>query len=168
MASGELTVKQRNELLAETTDEVADLVLANNKAQTLALLIARTQGLPMVNVHARYLDQLEHEGWLDRGLEFLPTDKQLAERQAADSGLRTPEFAVMIAYTKNANVAEIMQTDLPDEAVLEGDLIAATSRRRCAHDTSTRSGSTGCDARSRPPSWSTRWSTCRGSRTTIG
>ena len=36
----------------------------------------------MVNVHARYIDVLETEGWLDRGLEFLPTDKQIAERQA--------------------------------------------------------------------------------------
>ena len=36
----------------------------------------------MVNVHARYIDVLETEGWLDRALEFLPTDKQIAERQA--------------------------------------------------------------------------------------
>ncbi|MAT06214.1 MAG: NAD-glutamate dehydrogenase [Acidimicrobiaceae bacterium] len=124
MEAGELTLTQRNELLEEMTDEVAELVLANNQAQTLALLIARTQGLPMVNVHARYLDQLELEGWLDRSLEFLPTDKQIAERQAAGSGLRTPEFAVMIAYTKNANITEILRTDLPDDPALEEDLFA--------------------------------------------
>ena len=122
MASGEMTLKQRDELLEEMTDEVAELVLANNKAQTLALLIARTQGLPMANVHARYLDQLELEGWLDRQLEFLPSDKQLAERQMAGVGLRAPEFAVLIAYTKNANIAEIMKTDLPDAPALEEDL----------------------------------------------
>jgi glutamate dehydrogenase len=123
MAAGEMTLKQRNELLVEMTDEVAELVLANNQAQTLALLIARTQGLPMVNVHARYLDQLEHEGWLDRSLEFLPTDKQIAERQAGGSGLRTPELAVMIAYTKNANIAEVLRTDLPDDPALDADLL---------------------------------------------
>ncbi len=123
MAAGELTLAQRNELLHSMTDEVAELVLSNNQAQTLALLIARTQGLPMVNVHARYLDQLELEGWLDRSLEFLPTDKQISERQVAGSGLRTPEFAVMIAYTKNANVTEIMRTDLPDDPALDDDLL---------------------------------------------
>ena len=123
VADGELTVKQRNQLLEEMTDEVAELVLANNRAQTLALLIARRQGLPMVNVHARYLDHLEAEGWLDRQLEDLPTDKQIAERQSAGSGLRTPEFAVLIATTKNAAIAEIMPTDLPDAAPLEEDLI---------------------------------------------
>jgi glutamate dehydrogenase len=123
IAEGEMTLKQRNQLLVEMTDEVAELVLDNNRAQTLALMIARKQGLPMVNVHARYLDLLEHEGWLDRSLEFLPTDKQLAERQSAGSGLRAPEFAVLIAYTKNANVTEMLKTDLPDDPVLRGDLI---------------------------------------------
>ena len=123
MRAGELTLTQRNALLEVMTDEVADLVLSNNQAQTLALLIARTQGLPMVNVHARYLDQLELEGWLDRSLEFLPTDKQISERQAAGSGLRTPEFAVMIAYTKNANVTEILRSDLPDDPALDEDLL---------------------------------------------
>jgi glutamate dehydrogenase len=123
MASGELSLDRRNELLHSMTDEVAELVLANNKAQTLALLIARTQSLLMMNVHTRYLDQLEVEGWLDRGLEFLPTDKQIAERQAGGSGLRTPELAVMIAYTKNANITEILATKLPDDPALEEDVV---------------------------------------------
>ena len=105
------------------TDEVAELVLDNNKAQTLALVIARRQALPMVNVHARYIDVLESEGWLDRELEFLPTDKQIAERQAAGHGLTAPEFAVLIAYTKNANVAEVQKSDLPDIALVEADLL---------------------------------------------
>ncbi len=136
VADGEMTLKQRNVLLEEMTDEVGELVLDNNKAQTLALLIARTQGLPMVNVHARYLDQLEREGWLDRELEFLPTDKQIAERQSNGSGLRTPEFAVMIAYTKNANVSEILDTDLPDAPVLQKDLVDyfPTPMREKYHD----------------------------------
>ena len=58
-----------------------ELVLDDNRAQTLALIIARAQGLPMVNVHARYLDLLESEGWLNRELEFLP-ERQAARRAA--------------------------------------------------------------------------------------
>ena len=61
---------------------------------------------------------------MDRGLEFLPTDKQIAERQAAGHGLQAPEFAVLIAYTKNANVAEVTRSDLPDAALLAKDLVA--------------------------------------------
>ncbi len=121
---GELTSKQRNTLLAEMTDDVADLVLENNRAQTLALMIAREQALSMVNVHARYLDSLEAEGILDRSLEFLPSDKQIAERQSAGSGLCAPEFAVMIAYTKSADIAEVLTTDLPDDPALDSELLA--------------------------------------------
>ncbi|MDQ3177917.1 MAG: NAD-glutamate dehydrogenase [Actinomycetota bacterium] len=123
VTDGELTLKQRNTLLEEMTNEVGELVLDDNKSQTLALLIARKQSLPMVNVHARYITQLEAEGWLDRGLEFLPSDKQIAERQATGMGLCAPEFSVLMAYTKNANVAETIRSDLPDDPVLEKDLL---------------------------------------------
>ena len=121
--AGELTTKQRNELLAAMTDEVAHLVLANNQAQTLALLMARKQSLGMANVHARYIEALETEGWLDRQLEFLPSDRQIAERQLAGTGLTAPEFAVLIAYTKNTNVAEMVRSDLPDDDLLSKDLV---------------------------------------------
>ncbi|QRN80609.1 MAG: NAD-glutamate dehydrogenase, partial [Nocardiopsis sp. BM-2018] len=124
VADGRLTVRQRNELLAEMADEVAELVLDNNRAQSLALVIARRQAAPMANVHARYLDLLEDEGWLERELEHLPTDKQISERQASGRGLVTPEFAVLIAYTKNADVSEVLDSDLPDEPMLESDLVA--------------------------------------------
>jgi glutamate dehydrogenase len=123
VAQGTLTVEQRNDVLAEMTDEVGELVLDDNRAQTLALAIARRQALPMINVHSRYLNQLESEGWLNRALEFLPTDRQIAERQAAGLGLTTPEFAVLLAYTKTANVAEMVRSDLPDDPYLEPDLV---------------------------------------------
>ncbi|MCU1504675.1 MAG: NAD-specific glutamate dehydrogenase, partial [Ilumatobacteraceae bacterium] len=123
VASGEMTRPQRDELLASMTDAVAELVLDDNRAQTLGLNLARRQSLAMVNVLARYLNVLESEGWLDRSLEFLPTNRQLAERQASGVGLTTPEFAVLMAYTKSANVHEMLRTDLPDDAYLQPDLV---------------------------------------------
>ena len=118
-----MTIDERNALLASMTDEVGELVLDDNRAQTLALAIARRQALPMVNVHARYLNQLEAEGWLNRALEFLPNDKQLAERQAAGAGLTTPEFAVLLAYTKTTNIGLIVDSNLPDDPYLEPELV---------------------------------------------
>ena len=117
-----MTIEDRDALLAAMTDEVAELVLDDNRAQTLALTIARRQALPMVNVHARYLNQLEAEGWLSRSLEFLPNDKQLAERQAAGGGLTTPEFAVLLAYTKTTKIGLVVDSPLPDDPYLEPDL----------------------------------------------
>jgi len=129
MAKRGLTLEQRNDLLAEMTDEVGEMVLDDNRAQTLALTIARRQALPMINVHSRYLNSLESEGWLNRALEFLPTDRQIAERQAAGTGLTTPEFAVLLAYTKTANVAEIVRSDLPDDPYLLPDLLSYFPQR---------------------------------------
>ena len=117
-------MKQRNPLLAGMTDEVARMVLADNEAQTRALGIGRTQAVPMVNVHARYLDQLELEGWLNRELEFLPSEKQLGERAAAGAGLTVPEIAVVFAYTKIANIVEIGETTLADDPYFVPDLVA--------------------------------------------
>ena len=118
VGSGAVGSDERNTLLASMTDEVAELVLANNKAQTLALQIARRQSGAMAHVHARYLNLLEAEGWVDRALEALPTDKVMAERQAAGIGLTTPEFAVLLAHTKIANVVEVLQSDLVDDPYL--------------------------------------------------
>ena len=166
--TGDDASSERNALLAAMTDEVGELVLDDNRAQTLALAIARRQALPMVNVHARYLDVLEAEGWLDRALEFLPTDKQLAERQAAGVGLTTPEFAVLIAYTKSANIDDARRSDLPDDPYLEPELVRyfPTAAARALRRADPRA--TGCAARSSPPSSPTRWSTSRASRSTTG
>jgi glutamate dehydrogenase len=123
MAEGKMTIDERNEVLAKMTNEVTELVLDDNRSQTLTLAIARRQALPMVNVHARYLHVLESEGWLNRGLEFLPTDKQIADRQSMGLGLSTPEFAVVLAYTKSVNMTEMVRTEFPDDPYLEPDLI---------------------------------------------
>lgn len=121
--SGALSVDDRDRLLREMTDAVAELVLDDNRAQTLALAIARRQALPMVNVHSRYLSTLESEGWLNRSLEHLPTDRQIAERQTAGVGLTTPEFAVLLAYTKTSVIAELEASDLPDDPFLRPELV---------------------------------------------
>jgi len=123
MAEGDMTIEQRNEVLHSMTNEVGEQVLDDNRSQTLTLAIARRQALPMANVHARYLHVLEAEGWLNRSFESLPTDKQIAERQSAGFGLTTPEFAVVLAYTKSVNMSEMVRTEFPDDPYLEPDLV---------------------------------------------
>ena len=78
----------------------------------------------MVNVHARYLRTLEARG-AARPRARVPArpTKQLAERQASGLGLTTPEFAVLLAYTKTTNVREMLASDLPDDPYLSRDLV---------------------------------------------
>lgn len=121
---GDMTVKQRNKLLAEMTDEVGRLVLRNNYAQNTAIANALAQSKDMIHAQQRFLKHLVREGHLDRALEFLPTDRQIRERLATGQGLTGPETAVLLAYTKITVADELMHTSLPDDPYLKGLLHA--------------------------------------------
>jgi glutamate dehydrogenase len=114
-ANGELTRGSRNALLAEMTDEVADLVLNDNYAQAVALGNARTQSRSLLPVHRRLIADLERRGQLNRVLEALPTDEELDVRGESGLGLTSPEFAVLLSYAKIVLKADILDSGLPDE-----------------------------------------------------
>ncbi|MDQ0943047.1 NAD-glutamate dehydrogenase [Streptomyces sp. V1I1] len=118
VSDGDLTVKQRNKLLAEMTDEVGKLVLRNNYAQNVALANAVVQAPSLLHAHQRFIRRLEREGRLDRRLEFLPTDRQIRELLNAGKGLSQPELAVLLAYTKITVADELIKTSLPDDPYL--------------------------------------------------
>ncbi|MFH9004435.1 NAD-glutamate dehydrogenase [Streptomyces afghaniensis] len=120
VADGDMTVKQRNKLLAEMTDEVGHLVLRNNYAQNTAIANALAQSKDMLHAQQRFMKHLVREGHLDRALEFLPTDRQIRERLAQGQGLTSPETAVLLAYTKITVAEELLHTSLPDDPYLRG------------------------------------------------
>jgi glutamate dehydrogenase len=124
VGEGDLTVKQRNVLLAEMTHEVGDLVLRNNYAQNVALANSMAQAPSLLHAHQRLIRRLVRDGRLDRALEFLPTDRQIRERLAAGQGLSQPEMAVLLAYVKITVADELIHTDLPDDPYLRALLHA--------------------------------------------
>ncbi len=120
--SGDLTVKQRNELLASMTDEVAALVLADNYGQNLALASAARVAPGLIHVHGEWVRRLEKRGLLDRQLEFIPSVKEFETRRAAGVALAEPELAVLLAYTKIVLAAELLNSGLPDDPFLRTKL----------------------------------------------
>jgi len=124
VANGDLTVKQRNKLLAEMTDEVGALVLRNNYAQNVAIANALAQSPSMLHAQQRFLRSLVREGHLDRALEFLPTERQIRERLTSGLGLTGPETAVLLAYTKITVSQDLLATSLPDDPYLQSLLHA--------------------------------------------
>jgi len=115
VADGDLTTKQRNILLAEMTEDVAHLVLRDNEDQNRLLGNARQQAGSMLSVHKRFIRSLERRGTLDRALEFLPSDKEMDQRQGAGSGLTSSEFSVLVAYSKITLKQDVLASDIPDE-----------------------------------------------------
>jgi glutamate dehydrogenase len=123
VTAGTLAADERNPLLAEMTDEVGRLVLADNYAQNIALGNARSQAKSLLTVHTRLLRDLERSGRLDRALEFLPSSKTLADREAAGHGLTSPELSVLLAYVKIALEEEVLASGIPDEKWFAGALV---------------------------------------------
>jgi len=124
MRRGSLGRPARNRLLAEMTDEVGALVLANNYEQTLALSVARRAGMSDLPHHARFMTALESRGLLDRRVEALPSPAALAERAARREPLTRAELGVLLAYAKIVLFTDIVASDVPDEAHFDRDLMA--------------------------------------------
>ncbi len=121
---GKLDLEQRNHLLAEMTDEVAHLVLRNNETQTLALSLAQRHGLEDMAYARRLMQVLETAGRLDRNVEYLPDDTNLAEREGRGEGLTRPELAVLLAYGKMAFKDALLKSDVLDGPAPQGELFA--------------------------------------------
>ena len=124
VADGDLTGKQRNELLASMTDEVADLVLADNYDQNLALANAVAISPALLHVHEDWMRTLERGGLLNRDLEALPTRREVARLMDRSEGLSAPELSVLMAYTKIVLAEDLLRSDLPDDPFLRSELFS--------------------------------------------
>jgi glutamate dehydrogenase len=82
------------------TGDVAKLVLRDNYFQTQSLSVTRRMGVKLIDAQARFIRFLEKSGRLNRALEFLPEEEELAERRTRGAGLTAPELAVLLAYCK--------------------------------------------------------------------
>ena len=98
--NGDLTEKQRNQLLASMTSEVSSLVLQNNYHQNQAVSFLTAMSPNNMNLYIQYIDTQEKLGKINRALEYLPDTKTLQERKANGLGLTSPEVAVLFSYSK--------------------------------------------------------------------
>ncbi|WP_246243994.1 NAD-glutamate dehydrogenase [Amycolatopsis pithecellobii] len=116
VAGKALSVEERNSRLAVLTDEVADTVLDGNTRQNKMLGVSRSHAAAMLSVHARLIRYLETRHGLDRELEALPAKKELAALERAGEGLTSPELATVLAHVKLALKADVLSSELLDEA----------------------------------------------------
>ncbi|MGQ7248157.1 NAD-glutamate dehydrogenase [Halomonas sp. V046] len=118
VANGDMTDKQRNQLLAEMTDEVGELVLLSNYRQTQALDLSERLSQGGIGPYRRFISELEANGQIDRELEFLPLDEDLQERANNDQGMTLPELSVLISYSKSTLKGDLIASDVPDDPVV--------------------------------------------------
>jgi len=125
MREGRLKEETRNKLLAEMTDEVAELVLEDNRLQSLALSIAESRGPAGVPGFVRSIEMLESFGRLNRKVEGLESSDALLRRRADGRGLTRPELAVILSMSKMTLQDAAEELKLADDPTMEAELMAA-------------------------------------------
>ena len=113
--AGELEAEERVALLESMTDDVARLVLRHNYDQTGSLSLAEKFALREHHAYARFMDDLEVQGRLDRAVEGLPTASDMLHMAEKKQALVRPELAVLNAYAKTALFDDLIKTDVADD-----------------------------------------------------
>jgi glutamate dehydrogenase len=118
----QITYMARNRLLAQMTDEVAGLVLRNNYLQGQAISTSASQAKQDLSESAYVIRTLVRSGDLNRSLEYLPTDEEIAERRQAGEGLTRPELAIILSYGKIWFYRALINSNVPEDPYLSAEL----------------------------------------------
>jgi len=121
--NGSLKRDKRDKFLAGMTDNVAELVLRDNQLQNQALSNAEAQGHKILESRARVIRAMEKSGLLNREIEFLPSEEELADRRTKKIGFTRPELAVILAYSKLDLYEKLLHSTVPDDPYYEKDLL---------------------------------------------
>jgi glutamate dehydrogenase len=105
---------ERNRILAEMTDEVAELVLADNAGQALCLSLDGIRSANRYEEFVQFVDDLLGAGVLNRADDAIPTRDELVASPERKRGLPRPLLAVLLGHTKNWAFQMLMETEFPD------------------------------------------------------
>jgi len=122
VTEGKMDMDERNALLREMTDEVAQLVLSNNYRQAMAISISNYQRRERFDSYVRLMRAMERKGLLDRELEYLPDNDTIKDRQAEAEGLYRPELAILLSYVKIDVYQRLLASEAPEDRWLSTDL----------------------------------------------
>ncbi|WP_425414737.1 NAD-glutamate dehydrogenase [Pseudoxanthomonas dokdonensis] len=117
-----LTQPARNKLLADMTNEVGELVLWDNYRQNQALSLMERMSASRLGSKQHFIQTLESQGLLDRQIEFLPSDTELAERKSRGLGMTRPELSVLLSYSKLVAFQQLLESDIPEDPYLSKEL----------------------------------------------
>jgi glutamate dehydrogenase len=79
------------------------------------LSVSGRMGTRLLDQQQRFIRFLEKQGRLNRAIEFLPSDEEIAERRLKGIPFTSPERAVLLAYSKMWLSDELLASDLPED-----------------------------------------------------
>jgi glutamate dehydrogenase len=105
---------ERDRIFLEMTDDVADLVLAANAEQALALSLDGLRSIRDYESFVHLIDDMAGAGLLSRSDEFVPRRRELLASRQRGRGLPRPLLGVLLGYAKISGQQLLLETDLPD------------------------------------------------------
>jgi glutamate dehydrogenase len=106
--------KERDRIFLDMTDDVADLVLADNAGQALALSLDGRRSVRDYEAFVSLFDDMAGAGLLNRADEFVPRRKELLASPTRERGLPRPLLGVLLGYAKMSVYQLLLETDFPD------------------------------------------------------
>jgi glutamate dehydrogenase len=123
MITGKLDINSRNALLASMQDEVAELVLQDNFQQNQTLTISERSEAFTIESYSHLIDTLEQGGFLDRRVEFIPSQQELSRRAASKEKMTRPELSVLLSYSKMFVHDQLVDSSIYHDEHFEKDLL---------------------------------------------
>ena len=105
---------ERNRILVEMTDEVAELVLLDNDHQARALTLDGLRSARRYEEFVSFIADLVGAGVLNRLDDAIPAGDELLALPTRDRGLPRPLLAVLLGHVKNFTFSMLMETPFPD------------------------------------------------------
>lgn len=127
------STKERNALLAEATDEVSELVLANNRGQHRLISMDMIRSEEQFRIFKYLIRYLITEKGLDDRSEHIPTRGMLEQMDEAQETMPRPILAVLQAYLKMWIYNSLLESEILNDPYLEsiyGEYFPLTIRKR--------------------------------------
>ncbi len=118
ISAGALERDERDAVLAEVTDGIAERVLADVGAQTRLISEEWANSAAELDSYEQLMVDLETAGRLDRVVEALPDSDEIARRAHAGGGMTRPELGLLVGYAKSDLAARLADSELPSQAAL--------------------------------------------------
>ena len=106
--------EERNRILAQMTDEVAELVLDDNRNQARAITLDNLRSRERYEEFVAFIEDCVASGMLNRADESIPGRDELLHSPQRERGLPRPLLAVLLGYVKMSAFQKLLETDFPD------------------------------------------------------
>jgi glutamate dehydrogenase len=106
--------EERNRILAEMTEDVAGLVLADNENQARALSLDGRRSTARFEEFVACVEEMVSAGALHRADDAIPTRDELLANPERGRGLPRPLLAVMLGHAKMWAFEQVLESSFPD------------------------------------------------------